>query len=196
MDDSMTIIFRQRIGMSNRLIDYIEESGEGLPYYARELDKRGYTYGRHYMPHDANVRELGTGVRRQEKAEELGIRPIEVVTRPRDIDAVLAGIEAGRAFLSTCVIDETKCAKLISCLDNYRREWDERLGSFRRSPLHNWASHGADAFRTGAVALKDDTALIPGSGDHSPSLSWRDRLHLRAGRVNTGGIRPRGAMVA
>ena len=196
MDDSMTIIFRQRIGMSNRLIDYIEESGEGLPYYARELDKRGYTYGRHYMPHDANVRELGTGVRRQEKAEELGIRPIEVVTRPRDIDAVLAGIEAGRAFLSTCVIDETKCAKLISCLDNYRREWDERLGSFRRAPLHNWASHGADAFRTGAVALKDDTALIPGSGDHSPSLSWRDRLHLRAGRVNTGGTRPRGAMVA
>jgi len=196
MDDSMTIIFRQRIGAQNRLIDYLEASGEGLAFYARELDRKGYTYGRHYMPHDANVRELGTGIRRQEKAEELGIRPIEVVTRPRDIEAVLAGIEAARSFLSTCLIDETKCAKLIDCLDNYRREWDERLGAFRRAPLHNWASHGADALRTGAVALKDDTALIPVGDDPNKPLSWRDRLHLRVTGRGLTGQRPRGAMVA
>lgn len=193
MDDSMTIIFRQRIGMSNRLIDYIEASGEGLAYYASELDKKGYTYGKHYMPHDASQRELGTGIRRQDKAEELGIRPIEVVTRPRDIDAVLAGIEAARSFLSTCVIDQTKCTKLIDCLDNYRREWDERLGAFRRAPLHNWASHGADALRTGAVALKDDTALIP--VQEPEKLPWRERLLGRSGGVN-GGLRPRGSAVA
>lgn len=196
MDDSMTIIFRQRIGYQNRIIDYLEHSGEGLAFYARKLDERGYSYGKHYMPHDASVRELGTGVRRQDKAEELGIRPIELVTRPRDIDAVLAGIEAGRSFLSTCVIDEVKCAKLISCLDNYRREWDDKLGSFRRQPLHNWASHGSDAFRTGAVALKDDTALIPQREQVDDSkLPWRERLLGRRGGVN-GGMRPRGSMVA
>ena len=167
-----------------------------MAFYARELDRKGYTYGRHYMPHDANVRELGTGIRRQEKAEELGIKPIEVVTRPRDIEAVLAGIEAARSFLSTCVIDETRCAKLIDCLDNYRREWDERLGAFRRAPLHNWASHGADALRTGAVALKDDTALIPVGDDLSRPLSWRERLHLRATGRGIIGQRPRGVMVA
>ena len=194
MDDSMTIIFRQRIGMQNRLIDYLEASGEGLAYYARELDKRGYKYGTHFMPHDASQRELGTGIRRQDKAEELGIRPIEVVTRPRDIDAVLAGVEAGRSFLSTCVIDQVKCAKLIDCLDNYRREWDERLGAFKRTPLHNWASHGADALRTGAVALKDDTALIPVERDQD-KIPWRERLMRRGGLANSG-MRPRGAMVA
>ena len=191
MDDSMTIWFRQRIGHSNRIIDYLEASGEGLAYYANELDKKGYKYGKHYMPHDIAVRELGTGISRQAKAEELGIRPIEPVVRPRDIDAVLAGIEVTRTFLSTCVFDRTKCAQGIKCLDNYRKQWDDKRGAFMRGPFHNWASHGADAFRTGAVALKNEIIQVPQGNE---KRSWRERLAMGGG-IN-GGMRPPGAMVA
>ena len=163
MDDSMTIWFRQRVGLQNRIIDYLEDSGEGLAHYARLLNEKGYLYGNHYMPHDAAVRELGTGISRQDKAEELGIKPITVVQRPRDIDSVLAGVEEVRTFLSTCVFDRTKCAQGIKALDGYRKQWDEKRGTFMRGPFHNWASHGADSFRTGAVALKHETLYTPGS---------------------------------
>jgi hypothetical protein len=191
MDDSMTIWFRQRIGSQNRIIDYLEESGEGLAFYAKKLNERGYLYGKHYFPHDIAVRELGTGVSRLDKAEELGIRPIVQVVRPRDIEAVLAGIEASRTFLSTCVFDRSKCAQGIKALDNYKKAWDEKRGTFMRGPFHNWASHGADSFRTGAVALKGETDLIPMPNKEK---SWRDRL-LSGGGINRG-MRPAGAMVA
>lgn len=162
INDSMSIWFRQRIGTQNRIIDYEEGSGEGLSHYARLLDKKPYRYRNHYMPHDIRVRELGSdGVSRKRKAEELGIKPIEVVERARDTEAVLAGIEEVRTFLSTCWIDADKCSKGIKCLDGYRKAWDEKLGAFKRAPLHNWASNGADAMRTGAIAVQVETAHFP-----------------------------------
>ena len=167
MNDSMTIWFHQRVGASNRLIDYYQNSGEGLQHYAKILKERGYHYGRHYMPHDIAVRELGNnGKSRKEVAEGLGIRPIEKVTRPKNMEEVLDGIEAVRAFLATCWIDETTCAEGIRALDNYQKEWDENAGTWKKGPLHNWASHGSDALRTGAtgftqVELVNEADLYP-----------------------------------
>jgi hypothetical protein len=57
--DAMTITFWQDVGMERRAIDYLEGSGEGFGYYAAELNKKGYNYERHYMPHDADHRRLG-----------------------------------------------------------------------------------------------------------------------------------------
>jgi hypothetical protein len=34
------------------------------------------------------------------------------------------------------------------------------MQTFRTNPLHNWASHGADAFRTLAVAIKPESDMI------------------------------------
>src|SRR5258708_1061975 len=77
MDDSMTIWFYQTVGMSIRFIDYYENSGEGLSHYAKILQDKGYIYGRHHMPHDVAVRELGTGKSRFETAQTMGIRSEE-----------------------------------------------------------------------------------------------------------------------
>jgi hypothetical protein len=33
----------------------------------------------------------------------------------------------------------------------YQKRWDEKNQCFRNKPLHNFASHCADAFRTGIV---------------------------------------------
>ena len=151
MDDSMSIWFCQFVGREKRLIDYYEHGGEGLAHYANVLREKGYVYGTHFMPHDANVRELGTGKTRHAVASELGINPINVVPRPKSTDQLLDHIEETRSFLSTCWIDETRCNRGIVCLENYRKEWDDKMGAFRRTPLHNWASHGADSLRTGAV---------------------------------------------
>lgn len=149
IDDSMTIWFAQYVGQEIHLIDYYENSGEGLGHYAQILQERGYIYGRHFGPHDIKVRELGTGKSRLEVAHALGIR---FEAGPQlDIDE---GINAARMMFSQCWFDAKKCFRGINAIKNYRKEWDEKNKVFRTMPKHDWASHGADAFRTGAVGYR------------------------------------------
>ncbi|MGP3789778.1 terminase [Pseudomonas sp. B392_1p] len=152
MSDAMSITFAQVVGREVHVIDYLEHSGEGISYYAEQLRKKGYNYGGHYGPHDLAVRELGTGKSRIETAAQYGIR-FEIVPR---ISNHAEGIEAVRQFLPMCWFAENEAAeedvvgvdRLVDCLDNYRKDWDERLGVYRETPRHDWASHGAKAFET------------------------------------------------
>jgi phage terminase large subunit len=146
--DAMAIWFVQRVGREVHFIDYYETSGEGMAYYAKLLQSKPYVYERHYMPHDANAKEIGTGKSRRDTAENLGIKPIDVVPRG-DVDD---GIEAGRNMLSKCWFDENKCSQGINALRSYRKEYDENRQEFKNKPYHDWASHGADAYRTGAAS--------------------------------------------
>ena len=66
---------------------------------------------------------------------------------------VIEGIDAGRNILLRCWFDEEKCSKGITALKSYRKDWNEQLGCWSSRPLHNFASHGADAFRMLAVGL-------------------------------------------
>ncbi len=152
MDDETAIWFVQRHGREIRLIDFYAASGEGLAHYAKALrdlsNERGYRYSRHVMPHDVAVRELGTGKTRQEVAETMGIKPIEVAPKMELAD----GIEAVRNILSRCYFDVTRTAPGVKALRRYRKAWDAKREVFRTMPLHDENSHPADAFRYGAVA--------------------------------------------
>lgn len=148
MDDSMSIWFVQLHNREIRLIDYFENNGEGLSFYANELGKRPYSYGTHYAPHDIAVRELGTGVSRLETAQSLGIN-FEVVKRP---DTKEDGIDAIRTILPRCWFDADKCNKGIQGLRNYRKEWDDKNKVYKARPVHDWTSHPVDAFQTLALS--------------------------------------------
>lgn len=143
VDDSTSIWFIQQYGLEYRAIEYYENSGEGLPHYAKILKERPYAYGIHYAPHDIEVREFTTGRSRIETAKDLGIR-FRTVTRHDVYD----GIEATRGMLPMFWIDQTKCERGIAGLREYCKEWDEDRKVFKDKPLHNWASHPADAMRT------------------------------------------------
>ena len=152
IDDNMSIWFSQSLRSGEvRLVDYYEASGEGFPHYVQVLRERGYVYGKHHPPHDIAVRELGTGKSRKETAAKLGLKFEEPVTGELDL---ADGIDAVRLLLSRCWFDEVKCAKGIECLRQYRKAFNARLNEFTATPVHNWASHGADAFRTLAVRYK------------------------------------------
>lgn len=160
VDDSMTIWFAQVVGKEFRFIDYYENTGMGLAHYAKIMKEKPYVYGDHYMPHDAAVREMSSGEHaksRQEVAEELGIRPVQIVQRARNTDAVMMGIEAVRNVLSQCWFDEIKCAKGIAALEGYRAEYNEEKKVLSNNPLHDHCSHGADGFRTFAVGYREKT---------------------------------------
>lgn len=145
--DATSIIFFQQVGAEIRVIDYYENSGEGLKHYADYLKSLPYSYGTHYAPHDIQVKELGTGLTRLEQARSLGI-DFEVV---KNI-GLEEGINAARSVFSRIWFDEEKAKYLLECLALYHKEWDDKRGVFRNKPRHDWTSHAADAFRYLAVA--------------------------------------------
>lgn len=148
MVDAMAVVYSQTLRSGEvRLIDYHEAEGEALPYHIRQLRDRPYTYGKHYPPHDATIKELGSGKSRIEVAKDMGL----TFEWPDVNPGVQAGIEAGRMLLPRCWFDKTKTERLIECLRNYRKAFNTRLNEFTGTPVHNWASHGADAFRGLAV---------------------------------------------
>jgi phage terminase large subunit len=150
MDDSTAIVFSQTLRTEIRIVDYYEASGEGIPHYAQVLKDRGYTYGEHWAPYDIMVRELGTGKTRFETAGNHGIR---FLVCPQQ-SSVVDGINAVRLLLARCYFDEERTAPLLNALRNYKKQFNQSLKEFTGTPVHDWASHGADAFRTLAVRLQ------------------------------------------
>ena len=151
--DAMAIWFSQSTRSGEvRLIDYYENSGEGFPHYAALLSSKPYRYGKHWAPHDISVRELSSGRTRQEVALSHGLR-FEVTPRLHSQagNEVEEGIHAARMLFSRCWFDGVKCKVGIEALMHYRRDYNERLNEFKATPVHDWASHGADAFRGLAV---------------------------------------------
>jgi hypothetical protein len=147
--DSTVIWFVQLVGREIRVIDYYEANGKGLDHYAKVLQDRGYLYGQHIAPHDIAVREFGSGRSRIETAQALGIKFDTAPNLP-----VKDGIDATRMVLGRCWFDAQRCATGLDALRQYREHYDDKRG-VSRGPLHNFASHAADAFRYGVVALEE-----------------------------------------
>ena len=145
MADKTAIWFVQQKGSAFHIIDYYEDSGESLEFYATVLDEKKYIYDTHFLPFDANVRELGTGVSRLETAQSLGMRTSIVPKLP-----VEDGINAVRMVLSRCWFDFEKCKYGLDALRQYRWATTER-GEIKNKPEHSWCSHAADSFRYFAV---------------------------------------------
>jgi phage terminase large subunit len=150
--DSTAIWFAQVVGSGAefRIIDYYENSGVGLDHYARVLQDKGYIYDSHILPHDVQVKELGTGKSRLETLDALGIRPVEVAPKLMIDD----GIQAVRSMLDKCYFDAERCDRGIEALRQYQRDFDEKGKTWRGRPKHDWTSHGADAFRYLAVGYR------------------------------------------
>jgi len=148
--DEMAIWFVQKIGHEIHAIDYYECNGEGLAHYAKVLQEKRYLYGTHWAPHDITARELGTGKSRLEVSRSLGLN-FQVAPRLEVAD----GIEAVRNVLPRTWFDADKCRHGIKALKSYHREFNDRRQTFLPHPVHDWSSHGADAFRTGVVSIKN-----------------------------------------
>lgn len=158
--DHTSIWFTQDIGREIRVIDYYENTDVGLKHYIEYLhrmrDERGYIFRHHVAPHDIEVRELTTGVSRLATAKKMGIR-FQVGAQTLIEDQ----IQEARDVFSLCWFDEERTAEGLKGLENYRKEWSERLGKYLDKPLHNWASHPTSAFMLMATMRQ---RVIGGSG--------------------------------
>lgn len=152
ISDYMCLWFFQVVGREVRWVDYFEDQGEGLPYYFKHLQSKGYLYGPMHLPHDARVRELRDGKTREEKFQAAGYQT-EIAPGPTDL-TLADGIEECRNVLGYSWFDEERCAQGIIRLEGYRKAWSDVQGCFKDSPLHDENSHGADSFRTGALNIR------------------------------------------
>jgi hypothetical protein len=132
--DACSVVFTQDVGLEVRVIDFYGNTGEGLAHYAKMLSERPYVYGQHNGPHDLMVKEIGSGKTRMEIADALGIK-FQLVPNVSFSD----GIEAVRAILPKCWFDEANTDNLRKALRVYRKEFDDRLGKFKDTPLKDWS---------------------------------------------------------
>ena len=149
--DNTSIWFAQSIGFEFRLIDFVSDSLKDLGYYLKELGKRPYRYGTAYLPHDARAKTLAAGGRSVQQLVEAGGYKVQIAPSL----SVADGIAAARAIFNRCWFDAEKCAEGIQALKHYRYEFDDKLGTFKSTPLHDWASHPADGFRMFGSVIRE-----------------------------------------
>lgn len=193
MDDSTAIWLVQSVaGGEVRFVGYYENSAQPLSHYVgilREVQsKHGFAFGDHFLPHDVEVKELGTGVSRLETLRSLGLNSAVVV--PRTV-SIYDDINAVRMLLPRCFFNSPGCDRGVDALKNYRWKEETENQTGRTLPVHDWASHGADALRTLACAPQRKAKLLnqwqQSNKDHDPS----DRLYGK-GRFRVQGSGRRG----
>jgi phage terminase large subunit len=152
--DVNAIVFAQPVGREVRMIDYYQNHSKGLDWYVKILREKPYVYKEHLAPHDIKVREYASGGRsRYEIAKDLGVQFRIVRKLPLD-----DGIQACRALIPRCWFNEKTTETLLQAMREYTKAKNPD-GTFQNRPVHNWASHPCDAFRTLAVGLRPEKTL-------------------------------------
>jgi hypothetical protein len=165
LSDNMSIWLHQYVENQHRFIGYLSGTDEDIPFYWDVIQKLNYTLGNLFLPHDGETRRLGSAESATEKPktmkiilENLGAQNVKIV--PRTPSKIIS-IQETRLFLPQCFIS-TACESQpdwsketadkykggITCLENYRREWDKKNGCWRDKPVSDWAGHGYDSFET------------------------------------------------
>lgn len=152
--DSTAIWFTQQSRGSIRVIDYLVDSGKGLDFYGQALADRKYNYWRHTLPHDARARDKGSGKSYERIARELLTGTVRVAAQT----GLEEGINAVRLLFPRLDFDEVKCELGLSALQHYRRAINTKTQEQKPEPVHDWASHGADALRTMAMSIAEEYA--------------------------------------
>ena len=156
------------------VVDYHEAHGQHVDYYLKMLHEKGYRYKEIWLPHDAKAKTLAT--RRStveqfrnpsmivpELYEDGYILPIRLTPKL----SIQHGIDAGRQFLKRAYVDMDNCESGMDAMRSYRRQWHEHTKSFSDTPLHDWSSNGADAWRYMAIVAKDSAPQM--SLDSTPA---------------------------
>jgi phage terminase large subunit len=155
--DKTAIWFVQISAFEYRVIDYLEGTGKHISEYIIELQQKRYVYGICGLPHDANNELLASARTVAQQLRDAGFK-----TKTVSKTSVDTRIEAARGVFPLCYFDETRCSKGLDALLNYQYAVDEDDDhkQFSNNPLHNWASHAADAFGYMAIDLKEPKPML------------------------------------
>lgn len=109
---------------------------------------KGYNFGKHFLPHDAQQTER-SGTTFATELAKAGLPGI--VTVPR-VHSVWVGINHAQEMFSALSFRTPHCDKGIEALEAYRSEVEDAGRRSSGEPVRDWSSHPADAFRMMAEA--------------------------------------------
>lgn len=155
-NDPAAIWFFQILRNGNvHFIDYYESNRAKLEHFVKEIKSREYNYGIHWLPHDADKHEFGTGMSIHHQAMQMGLKNAITLRRYNPSKSSLVQeIQRARNVLARSYFNGQKCARGIECLQNYRKKWNQAMGMYSSEAVHDWASHGSDAFRYACQAVE------------------------------------------
>lgn len=154
--DYTAIWFMQPIGEELHFIAYYQNNRKGIDFYLDKINEISTKYGfylsrDHWGPHDMAKQDFssGTSAYWQASRRNLNFQIVPAIN-------VIFGISRVRALFPRVWIHANNCAEGIEALKNYQSEFVEKDRIYKKVPRHDWASHGADAFRTFGNAWKDN----------------------------------------
>lgn len=152
---NMAVWWWQAVGNEIRVLDFYENQtvDVGFPHYAAVQASKPWKRGDDWVPHDAKVRELGTGLTRIESMINVGFKPKLVPDHKKD-----DGINAVRSLLPRVWFNMPTLRGAVEGLKQYRTDYDEKLRVFKDTPRPDWTNHRADAFRYLCMAWRE---LVP-----------------------------------
>ena len=148
--DNTSLWFVQRVGFELRVIKSYQNRHQALHHYLQYIQKQQYVIGTIWLPHDARAKQIGTGMSVEEMTKAAGYN-VKIVP----MLSVDDGINALRTIFPTIYFDEEDCADGLQALRRYRYKVDSLTGQISREPLHDDASHYADALRYMSIALHE-----------------------------------------
>lgn len=154
ISDNTSIWLFQVVGSEWHFLRFYENNGKGLDHYITWLKNQDYPIEMCFLPHDARARELQSGKSRTAFFEERNVRYTVL-----DKHAIQDGVNACRMMLNRAWFDKTECKVGLKALQNYKSDYDDKNKVLSLHPLHNWASHAADAFRYGIMGVNEHYAL-------------------------------------
>ena len=170
MNDDFVLVYFQTWGTELRIIDEYRNSGEGIDHYVAHMFGKPYEISMVYLPHDASVRELTSGQSRKDRFYDLGVRNLVVLPKI----PIQTGIEMVRKLIPNMWLDK-QCTYIQECLQNYSKEWDDKLSVWKDKPLHNEYSHGADNLRYLALSRNSGHTLAQLSKSNARSEAHATR---------------------
>lgn len=164
-DQTVNWFYQQLPNGRVRIIDVIVGSNVAVDVYARAINRLPYNVVDTIWPHDGrhgDIRDVNN-TSLKDNARLAGWHPIRCLEN----EPIATGINAARGLIPVCEFNEvpmrhvklsdgsletedearSRMGRALDALRMYRREWDEKLATFRDAPVHDWCSDYADAFR-------------------------------------------------
>ena len=160
VDDYTVLGFIQWYRGEYRVVGEYWNNGFGIGHYLDHAADTGMDIRDIILPHDAKQRGTNTpGSGKAKSTEDVAKDHMKtegyqwgVRVLPRA--AVADGIQAVRRIIPMMKID-VSCTYIIDCLNNYSKDWDDKLQVWKLTPKHDEFSHGADMIRQVAMGVRE-----------------------------------------
>ena len=143
-NETTSVWFMQHNDPWYDFVDYYQSALKVVGDYVRDVQAKGYTINRWYLPHDGGDEDHDKETFKT-RLVAAGIPSKSIIVVPK-ISELRIGIDQTKEKFPSCRFDRDKTKKGWLGLCGYKYQWDDKKATMG-APVHNWASHPSDSIR-------------------------------------------------